>query len=285
MRHLDLNLLHTFKTIADCNSLSLAAQRLHKTQAAISIQLKKLEDLVGKRLINRGHQTAELTNDGELLLQYARKLLALSNEALGTFKTDEIFGTVRFGIPDDYASAFLLPVLKHFTRHHPNVRLKIRNDISQNLFTGLENGELDLALVTQRSTDSGGEILRCDALHWVAAEDYCLEPDAPLPLALYPHGCGYRRHILNALSSAQREYEIAFECTGVTGVKLAVDSGLAIAATTDPLIQPNWRIIDADAFGLPALGSVMIELRIGKEEPSSAAQYFASELRKQVLQA
>lgn len=282
MRHLDLDLLHTFKTIADCNSLSLAAQRLHKTQAAISIQLKKLEDLVGKRLINRGHQTAKLTNDGELLLQYARKLLALSSEALTTLKSEEVFGTVRFGIPDDYASAFLLPVLQHFTLHYPNVRLKIRNDISQNLFTSLENGELDLALVTQRSTDTGGEVLRSYALRWVAAQDFCIAPDAPLPLALYPHGCGYRRHILNALSSTQRDYEIAFECTGVTGVKLAIDSGLAVAATIDPLIQPNWRIIEAAELGLPDLGAIMIELRVGKDEPSSAAQYFADELRKQI---
>ncbi|WP_157953609.1 LysR substrate-binding domain-containing protein [Zobellella maritima] len=282
MRHLDLNLLYTFKTIADCKSLSLAAQRLHKTQAAISIQLKKLEDTVGKRLIERGYHSAELTPDGELLLQYARKLLALSNEALHTLTTEEVCGTVRFGIPDDYASAFLLPVLQQFTRNYPDVRLKIRNDISQNLFSGLDNGELDLALVTQRDTDVGGEALRREPLRWVAAEGVDITRDAPVPLALYPHGCGYRRHILNALSSAQRDYYIAFECTGVMGVKLAVDSGLAIAATSEPLIQPNWKILDAEEFGLPKLGAVIIELRVGRDEPSQAARYFANALRNQL---
>lgn len=285
MRHLDLYLLHTFKTIAECNSLSVAAQRLHKTQAAISIQLKKLEELVGKRLLNRGHQSAALTADGEVLLQYARKLLALSSEAMGNFNSNEISGVVRFGIPDDYASAFLMPVLQQFSKDHPSVSLRIRNDISQNLFSDLENGELDLALVTQRSTDSGGEILRCDSLHWVAAQETQLTPGAPIPLALYPHGCGYRSHILNALSSAQIDYEIAFECTGVTGVKLAVDSGLAIAATSDPLIQPNWRIIDSNELGLPVLGTVIIELRIGRDELSPAAQFFASQLRQQIYRA
>lgn len=282
MRHLDLNLLYTFKTIVDCNSLSLAAQRLHKTQAAISIQLKKLEEAVGKRLIDRGYHSARLTTDGELLLQYTRKLLALSDEALNTITTEAVYGTVRFGIPDDYAGAFLLPALQQFTHKYPDVRLKIRNDISQNLFSGLENGELDIALVTQRNTDTCGEVLRHDPLLWVAAEEFTIAQGAPVPLALYPHGCGFRKHILDSLSSAQRDYYIAFECTGVTGVNLAVDSGLAIAATTARLIQPNWKIIDADKVGLPKLGAVIVELRVGKDEPSQATRYFVNEIKIQV---
>jgi DNA-binding transcriptional LysR family regulator len=284
VRHLDLALLHSFKTIAECKSLSLASQRLHKTQAAISIQLKKLEELLGKRLIDRGHQTqtAELTSHGEVLLQYARKMLAMSDEVMDLFLNEEVTGTVRFGIPDDYASAFLSPVLKQFTKRYPNVRVKIRNDISQNLFTALENGDLDLALVTLRNSDAKGEILRCDQLHWVAASGFQLEPSAPIPLALYPHGCGYRRQILAALSSHQKDYEIAFECTGVTGVQLAVDSGLAIAATSSPLIQPSWRILDEETSALPPLGNVMIELRQSVDEASPAICYFADELRKQV---
>lgn len=283
MRHLDLTLLHAFKVIVECKSLSVAALRLHKTQAAISIQLKKLEELVGKRLIDRGHQTAELTRDGELLLQYANKMLALSDEAMALFIEEEVSGTVRFGIPDDYASAFLPPVLQHFTKRYPNVRLKIRNDISQNLFTGLEDDDLDLALVTQRNGDGNGEILRSDKLQWVAGESYHLSPDETVPLALYPHGCGYRRQILTALSSSQREYEIVFECTGVTGVQLAIESGLAVAATSLPLIQPSWQTLDAVVAGLPPLGNVTIELRMGKNQSNPAVQYFAQELRKHVV--
>jgi DNA-binding transcriptional LysR family regulator len=282
LRHLDLSLLYTFKTIAECKSLSLASQRLHKTQAAISIQLKKLEDSIGKRLLDRGHQTAELTSDGELLLQYARKMLALSTEAMELFVKEEVSGTVRFGIPDDYASAFLLPVLQEFTQRCPSVRLQIRNDISQNLFSALEKGELDLALVTRRNNDGNGEILRCDQLHWVAAESFVLAPNAPIPLALYPHGCGYRSQILRALSDGQKEYEIAFECTGVAGVQLAVDSGLSITATSSALMLPTWQLLEAAATGLPTLGSVTIELRLGSNEIPVAVQYFAEELRKQV---
>ena len=282
MRHLDITLLHSFKTIAECKNISVASQRLNKTQAAVSIQMKKLEDLVGERLIIRGHQTAELTSQGEKMLQYAKKMLALSDEAIEYFVKGEVCGAVRFGIPDDYASAFLPPVLKEFTQRYPKVNLKIRNDISQNLFTALEDGELDLALVTQRSADGKGEILRSDQLQWVGAAGLKVDPRAPIPLALYPHGCGYRRQILSALSGCPLDYDIAFECTGVTGVQIAVESGLAIAATSAPLILPSWQILDTKTTGLPILGTVTIELRQNPGECSPAVKFFADELRKHV---
>ncbi|MBR9830315.1 MAG: LysR family transcriptional regulator [Oceanospirillales bacterium] len=272
----------TFKTIAECHSLTLAALRLHKTQAAVSIQLKKLETLTGKTLITRGYHSAELTADGGLLLQYARKLLAMSDEALHRLDSEEISGTVRFGIPDDYASAFLLRTLQRFARSFPEVRLEIRNDISQKLFGGLENGELDLALVTRRNTNAGGEVLRRDPLLWVAEEHARFDPGEPLPLALYPHGCGFRQHILDALSDAQRDYYIACECSGVAGVNIAVDSGLAIAATSAPLIRPNWRLVAQDELDLPTLDAVAIELRMSRDTPGPAVRQFAAELKTQV---
>lgn len=280
MRHLDLNLLNTFKAIAECHSLTQASLRLNKTQAAISIQLKKLEELTGCKLIERGYHKAELTQDGEVLLQYARRLLSLSNEAINVLNAEEVRGTVRFGIPDDYASLILKDAVQAFAHRYPGIRLEIRNDISHNLFKGLENGELDLALVTQRETDAGGEVLRRDPLVWVAEQNFTLSQDAALPLALYPHGCNFRKNILDALSSARQDYYIAFECSGVTGVKIAIDSGLAIAATAQALIQPNWRIIQQDEYQLPRLDAVVIELRNGKAEPSTAVKCFAENIRE-----
>jgi len=283
LRYLDLNQLLTFKTIADCNSLSLAALRLHKTQSAISIQLKKLELQTGKKLVHRGYHSAQLTSDGELLLQYARKLLLLSDEVLNILNPETISGTVRLGIPDDYASIFLLKTVQLFSKQFPNVDLVIRNDISQNLFSSLEKGDLDLALVTLRGSDTHGEILRRDPLFWVAEESSNFDLNKPLPLALYPHGCGFRKSILDGLSKAQREYYIALECTGVTGVQIAIDSGLAIAATCMPFIQTNWKVLDPIEHALPVLDAVVIELRTGNGDITEAQKHFADELRKQVL--
>ena len=282
MRQLDLNLLHSFVTIADSSSLTQAAQRLHKTQAAISIQLKKLEELTGKRLMERGYQQPVPTADGELLLQYARRLLSLSEEAYSALHTEEVSGRVRFGIPDDYAGRYLGPALQQFVERYPKVRVEIRNGISQQLLAGLERGELDLALVTRRSSETGGgEVLRRDPLVWVADKEYQLDQSSALPLALYPHGCGFRGTILDTLSRNQRDYYVAFECTGVTGVRTAVDSGLAIAATCPQLVEKNWQVI-APCAQLPALDAIVTELRSDKGEPSKAVLSFAEIIRQQV---
>ncbi|AUA33505.1 MULTISPECIES: LysR family transcriptional regulator [Pseudomonas] len=129
MKHLKLVLLHTFVMIVECRSLSLAATRLHKSHATISIQLKKLGNQVGTRLLNRGHQVVGLTPAGELL-RYSRRILALSREALVRLSNQEPTGNVHFGIADDYAKAFLAPIIGRFTTQYPRLRLIIRNDIS-----------------------------------------------------------------------------------------------------------------------------------------------------------
>lgn len=282
MPHLDLNLLTTFKTIAECNSLSLAAQRLHRTQAAISIQLKKLEEQIGKKLVERGHQRARLTADGEVLLQYARKLLALSNEALDNLSTGQALdGTVRFGIPDDHASAFLLPVVQRFARLYPNVKLKITNDLGINILRALEDNELDLALVSKNNSYKG-EVLRRDPLVWVASNHFKMADSRTLPLAVYPQGCQHRKTILDKLSDAQYDYDIAFECSGFMGMQIAIDSGLAITATTAPFIHPNWRTIQSHESNLPSLGASVIQLHMGTPEPTREIHYFAEIVRQQV---
>jgi len=283
LRQLDLTQLRTFTTIVDCNSLSLAAQRLYKTQSAVSIQLKKLEEQVGSTLIKRGYNCVELTAEGEVLLQYAQKLLLLSDNALNALNPADSNDTVRLGIPDDYAGAYLLPTMRTFAQRFPQVKLQICSDISQNLFAKLDQGELDLALVTLRKDVHKGEILRRDQLFWVADKSFDFNHTRPLPLALYPQGCEFRKHVLDNLSQAGKDYYIAFECTGVTGVKVAVDSGLAITTTSHPLMQPNWQILDAQAHQLPSPGAVVIELRTGNTTLTAAQEYFVQELRRQVL--
>nr|WP_315981082.1 LysR family transcriptional regulator [Aliamphritea spongicola] len=135
---------------------------------------EKLEELTGCKLIERGYHQAVLTKDGEVLLQYARRLLSLSDEAINALNPEEVRGTVRFGIPDDYASLILKEAVQAFASRYPGIRLEIRNDISHNLFKGLENGDLDLALVTQRETDAGGKMLRRDPLVWVADQHFVI---------------------------------------------------------------------------------------------------------------
>jgi len=285
MRQLDIKQLSTFKAIAECGSLSLAAKRVHLTQAAVSMQLKKLEQITATKLIDRNKYRATLTNDGDRLLQYAQRILKLNDEAIDFFSAaQQVEGCIRFGIPDDYAAAYLLLTIKAFSQTYPQVKLHIINDISQNLFSALNDGSLDLALVTLDQYDERSEILRKEELHWVAETSVVVDCSQPLPLALYPHGCGFRNNILHALSKHAVPYELAFECSGVTGVRIAVDSGLAITATCQSFIQPNWQILDRHELGLPQPKAVVLELRSGAGPVSAVQEAFMDKLKEVVLQ-
>ncbi len=155
MKRLDINQLATFVTIVDAGNITKAAIALHRTQAAVSIQLKKLEEVAGKSLLNRGYNQFTLTREGEVLLSYARKILSLSEEALNLINDDDLEGVVRFGIPDGYARAFIQRPLRQFIDRFPKVKIQIKNDNSHNLYKSLHAGELDLILVTHDPLESG----------------------------------------------------------------------------------------------------------------------------------
>lgn len=279
MRRLDFNQLATFVSIVEAGSLSRAAASLHKTQAAVSIQLKKLEESVGKQLLQRAHGQFHITREGEVLLAYAKKLLSLADEAYAAVADEAVSGVVRFGIPDGYARAFMQAVLKDFIARFPNIRLQIKNDTSANLLAALHEGELDLVVVTRSDTDAGGEVLTTQPIVWVAAQAFDFNPVEALPLALYQPGCQYRKRILQALNQQNLDSYIAFECQGVTGFDIALSNGLAISAVAKPLVLDEWKILDK-SHGLPELGNVEIMLHASPANDTDAIHCFKNSLQQ-----
>lgn len=281
MKRLDFNQLVTFVSIVDAGSISKAALSLHRTQAAISIQLKKLEEATGKVLLNRSYNKISLTREGEILLSYARRILALAEEAYHAISDDEIEGVVRFGVPDGYARTFMQDVIRKFIQRFPKIRLQIKNDPSPKLFRSLHDGDLDLILVTRSPQEPGGTIVRKEKLVWVGAKDFELDTGAPIPLALYQQGCDYRRRAVDMLNQHEIEWYVAFECQGVTGFDIAISNGLAISAMSASLVKDGeWRILDSPM--LPDLGSVEIELHRSPGESTEAINCFASELEAHI---
>ncbi|RTE66272.1 LysR family transcriptional regulator [Amphritea opalescens] len=281
MKRLDFNQLATFVAIVDARSITKAAASLHRTQAAISIQLKKLEEGMGKQLLNRSYNQFTLTREGEILLSYARRILKLSEEAFNAVSDEEITGVVRFGIPDGYARAFIQNVLRQFIHRFPKIRIQIKNDDSHNLYNSLHLGDLDLILVTRHLDESGGELIRREKICWVAAKDYQLDMNRPLPLALYEQGCTYRKNIVDKLNQAGKDWFVSFECQGVTGFDIAISNGLAISAASESLVKEEWRIIKPNE-GLPDLGNIEVELHRIPGEGSEAIRCFADELTRQI---
>src|SRR5205814_8848703 len=165
--NLDIDLLKTFLAIADTGNFTRAAEEVHKTQSAVSMQMKRLEELVGRPLFVRDGRQSRFTADGERLIEYARRIVNLNDEAVAAFTKPELTGTLRLGTPDDYADRFLPEILARFSRTHPLVTVDVDCMTSDHLFERTRRGEIDLALVTVGCEIAPDEIVRREPLVWV----------------------------------------------------------------------------------------------------------------------
>lgn len=279
---LDLDLLLAFQTVVDCGGFTRAAQRLHRTQSTVSMQIKRLEERLACRLLERDGRGVTLTPQGEQLLGYARRLLALNDETLASVTEQGLQGHVRIGTPADYTSAFLGDLLPFVVRRFPGVTLQVESDLSQGLMTRFDAGTLDLAIVTRMPGRAGGVTLSRAPLQWVSAPGADVLARRPLPLALFPVGCYFRDVALAALRQSGVDHRIVYESPSLGGIEAAVAADFAIAAVGADAIPRRLTPLAADAAGLPPLPDMEIALfsRDESGEPVTAiADYICQQLR------
>ena len=207
MRHLDLALLQTFVAIADHGSFTQAAKQVHRTQSAVSLQMQRLEATAGAPLFKKNGRQMETTDTGDLLLNHARTLLALNDEALHALRGIAIEGTVRLGAPTDVAEDYLPDILKAFAAAHARVKLEVVVERSHELVKSYRAGKLDLALALGEAP--GGEILGRQKVVWIAARDFNLDPRQPIPLVLLEAPCIFRNLALEAFERHGIPWRIA----------------------------------------------------------------------------
>jgi DNA-binding transcriptional LysR family regulator len=259
---LELDLLRTLAAIADTGSFNRAARVVFRTPSAVSMQMKKLEEQVGQPLFAKNGRTVALTPDGEALLGYARRILKLADEALLRFRAPEIRGTIRLGAPDDYASQFLPDILSRFAASHPNVEVDVVCQSSSELVALLEDGRLDVALVSAgHGQGSGGITVYREDLAWVGLKHGCAHEKDPIPLAVSHVGCCWRRQALGALDRAGIAYRVAYTSKHYVGQLAAVLSGLAIAPFPRSSVSGDLRLF-GEEFGLPPIGRYEIEMHL-----------------------
>jgi DNA-binding transcriptional LysR family regulator len=244
--NLDVDLLKTFLAIADNGSFTKAADEVHKTQSAVSMQMKRLEELVGTPLFARDGRMSRFTQDGERLVDYARRIVAINDEAIYAFAKPDLTGTIKFGTPDDYAERFLPEILARFARTHPMVTVDVECLGSGELFERCKRGEMDLSLVTH-----GCDILTSTRHHAHMAEI--------LPLAVSHAGCGWRSMVLRALDAQQRKFRVAYSTPNSNAVNAAVLQGLAVGAIPELCLRPGMRVL-TEKDGFPSLGTFDIGL-------------------------
>ncbi|MHC8309936.1 LysR substrate-binding domain-containing protein [Pseudomonas sp. GT1P32] len=240
---LDLELLKTFVCVADEGSFTRAAERVHRTQSTVSQQVRKLEELVGHALLlrDRTGQNISVTEHGEMLIHYARRLLALSSEAVEALASDLDLEILRIGVPEDFDARRMAVILAGFNRARPEARLETVSGMSTDLKQKLAAGTLDIALV-KREPDSGP----CwaawpETLVWVKGAGVD-SANGVLPLALFPQGCIYRQRAIRLLDVAQRPWRVAFGSHSLTGIQAAVASGLGVSVLPASAVLPEHRV-------------------------------------------
>jgi DNA-binding transcriptional LysR family regulator len=256
---LQLDWLKCFVAVVDAGSLSNAAGEVHRSQSAVSMQIKKLEEAVGRRLIERGSRKLELTPDGLTLLGYARRILDLHAEAKVVLSGEELTGRVRLGVPDDYAAKYLTPVLKRFAPRHGGVEIELDCEQSTSLIPRVASGDLDLALVS-RDHSRRGTLLFHEPMVWVGSAQFELWRRDPLPIAVYEDTSLARRSAINSLAQQGRRYKVVYNSSSLAGQIAAVESGLAVAVLTQCSAPAHLQI----------LGS---EHELGPLEPMEVAVY------------
>ena len=237
-----LDWLKCFVAVVDAGSLSNAAGEVHRSQSAVSMQIKKLEDALDRRLLERGARRVELTQDGQTLLGYARRILDLQSEAQIALSGEELTGRVRLGVPDDYAAKYLTPVLKRFAPRHGGVEIELDCEQSTSLIPRVASGELDLALIS-RDNARRGTLLFHEPMVWVGSPQFELWRGDPLPIAVYEEVSQARRSAINALAQQGRRYRVVYHSSSLAGQIAAVESGLAVAALTQCSAPAHLQIL------------------------------------------
>ncbi|MCD6009252.1 LysR family transcriptional regulator [Halomonas sp. IOP_31] len=274
---MDTDLLRAFVAVAECEGFSAAGKILCRTQSAVSLQIKRLEDRMGESLFERTSRSVLLTPSGERLLPYARQILKLQDDAQRMMGADNRRELIRLGISEEQASAYLPSLLPRFADSHSHVHIEVYCDISANLIARFQEGLLDLVLAVRHGPTHTGELLGREPMVWVVADNIDLADWQRLPLALNPEGCIFRAHALAALGRDERQWDVRYISQSPTGINVAVQSGLAMTVKTPRSVPAGCRIIGDDE-GLPDLGYIEIELHRSPGQMSEAFDSFCTDL-------
>ncbi|GAB5467570.1 MAG: LysR substrate-binding domain-containing protein [Rhodospirillales bacterium] len=280
-RNIDPELLRAFVAVVECGGFSRAAQRLLRGQSAVSLQIKRLEDHLGVKLLERSPRHLALTGEGELIIDYARRILSLNDELAARVKEPALSGVVRLGAPEDFATSHLPGVLARFARSHPQVALEVTCELTLDLLARFDAGDLDIALV-KREPGVGAEGIRVwrEPLVWIAADRQVAETGEALPLAVSPRPCVYRKRTTEALDAVGRTWRIAYTCGSLAGTLAAVRAGLGVTVVPKEMAPADLTVLSDETLGLPDLEDTELALIEAPQLGAAAARLQAYIVRE-----
>lgn len=260
LKNLDIDLLRAFATIAELKSFSRAGERLLRSQSALSLQLQRLEAIVGKRLIDRTPRSVRLTVEGETFLADCERILALHDAMIARVQAPQVAGHVRFGTPEDFATTYLPSVLAEFAKTYPLVTLEVRCDLTLHLLEAYRRDDLDLALVKREPAARARQGLPIwrEPLVWVSRDGYEAPKNEPVALVVSPEPCVYRKRAITALKQARLPWRVAYTCASLAGAQAAVRAGLGIAVLPKAMATSGLTMVQSQT--LPDLPATEIAL-------------------------
>ena len=277
IRNLDLTAVRSFVTVAETGGVTKAAGQLHLTQSAVSMQLKRLEEALGQPLLVRSGRGVRLSHQGEQLLGYGRRILALNDEVWSRMTDAQFEGEVSFGVPADIVYPHVPGVLKRFAQNYPRVKVQLISSYTAHLKGLLASGQVDLILTTEHAMDPGGEVLESVPLIWVGAADGQAWEDRPLRLAFESESI-FRQAAQRALSDAGVEWEIAVTSDSARTIEASVSADLAVHTELEGASSPRMLPI-AHNGALPELPMFNINMYLAKGAQQDMAERLAEYVR------
>jgi DNA-binding transcriptional LysR family regulator len=277
MHMLDIDQLKTLIAIADTGSFTRAAEIVFKTQSAVSMQMKRLEEQVGRPVFVKEGRGTRLTEDGERLLDYARKIVRLSSECVASFSEAVLSGRVRLGVPDDYADRYLPSILLRFTKAHPKVEVTVVCEPTPMLVERVQAGDLDLAIISLSFTRERAEVIRHERLLWVTSNQHSVHEEQPLPLALGRPTCDWRQAATARLESIGRPFRILYASWNSAAVGAAVLSGLAVGVLPESAVRTGMRVL-GPSDGFPPLPEVRIGILRNRSSDTAIVNALATQI-------
>jgi DNA-binding transcriptional LysR family regulator len=274
---LDIDQLRTFIAIAETGSFTKASEVVNKTQSAVSMQMKRLEERIERPIFARDGRASKLTEDGARLLDYARRLVKLNVETVAAFSDAALSGRVRLGVPDDYADRYLPEIMARFSRAYPGVELTVICEPSIDLLERIDGNEIDLAIVTNCESKRASETFRRERLLWVTSNRHAIHLEEPLPLALGRPSCTWRRTAIERLESNGKPYRVLYSSSNAGAVAAAVLAGLAVSVLAESGLRPGMRVLTT-AEGFPELTTCRVGLVRNAHDSSALADALAEHI-------
>jgi DNA-binding transcriptional LysR family regulator len=269
LANLDMDVLRTLAVAMDLGGFSKAAERLGRSQSAVSLQMRRLEERVGRPLFRREGRGLALTDAGDVVLGYARQILELNDQAVAAARGIAIGGSVRFGVPQDFGDSWLPGVLARFSRAHPSVLIEVRVDRANKLVERIAEGGLDLALMWGNPPVANTVAVQRLPMVWIGLKGYAVPRGDTVPLALFESPCVFRQPGVEALERTHRPWRLAFTSPSLSGLWAAAAAGLGVTVRT-PLGLPSPLAVLGKSSGLPKLPQIALSLYTAQPEPPQA---------------